>query len=383
MINRIAFSKNPGQRERFTYSYDSGGNIASVQSSHQNGVNLSYGYDELNRLISVVDHNLSAPQNTTTFGYDAVSGLVTVSYPNGLAQTRQLDVIDHVLAITNSSASQVPGVSYQRNPFGDIVSSTETTGRSVMYSYDGLHRVTSETVSGDLGSINGNTTFAYDAVDNFLASTSTLAQFLNKNQSYDSLNRLIGYTYDRNGNVLQSPGHTYTYDFRDRVVAVDGTVTFKYDGDNGRFSKTAGGLETQYLIDDLSPTGFPQVVEEIQGGQVQTVYAYGPIRLSISRLVSGNWAPAFYGYDGQANVRFLSDASGLITDTYKYEAFGAQISHTGTSPNQFLFRGERYDPETGLYYLRARYYDPQTRRFVTEDTYRLQDRPKSICIHVK
>ncbi len=77
------------------------------------------------------------------------------------------------------------------------------------------------------------------------------------------------------------------------------------------------------------------------------------MRISMSRLVTGNWVTSFYGYDGQGSVRYLTDASGLITDTYEYEAFGAQISHTGTSPNQFLYRGERYDAETGLYYLRA------------------------------
>ena len=54
-----------------------------------------------------------------------------------------------------------------------------------------------------------------------------------------------------------------------------------------------------------------------------------------------------------------------ITDTYDYDAFGNKINSTGTTPNNFLYRGEEYDPDLGLYYLRARYYNPLTGRFMS------------------
>jgi RHS repeat-associated protein len=55
------------------------------------------------------------------------------------------------------------------------------------------------------------------------------------------------------------------------------------------------------------------------------------------------------------------------TDSYEYDAFGSQITHTGTTPNNMLYRGEEFDPDLGLYYLRARYMNPLTGRFMSRD----------------
>jgi RHS repeat-associated protein len=76
---------------------------------------------------------------------------------------------------------------------------------------------------------------------------------------------------------------------------------------------------------------------------------------------------SFYGYDGSGSVCQLTDASGAVTDSYEYDAFGNKIGSTGTTPNNYLYRGEQYDPDLGLYYLRARYYNPLTGRFMSRD----------------
>ncbi len=81
------------------------------------------------------------------------------------------------------------------------------------------------------------------------------------------------------------------------------------------------------------------------------------------------WTPSFYGYDGHGNVRFLSSNAGTITDSYDYDAFGVPITTSGATPNDFLYSGEQYDSTLGLYYLRARYYNPATGRFLTMDPY--------------
>jgi RHS repeat-associated protein len=66
-------------------------------------------------------------------------------------------------------------------------------------------------------------------------------------------------------------------------------------------------------------------------------------------------------------VRFLTNAAGTVTDAYEYDAFGNKVASTGTTPNVYLYRGEQYDPDLGLYYLRARYYNSLTGRFLSRD----------------
>ena len=66
-------------------------------------------------------------------------------------------------------------------------------------------------------------------------------------------------------------------------------------------------------------------------------------------------------------MRQLTNSAGVVTDTYEYDAFGNSFNETGTTPNNYLYRGEQYDSDLGLYYLRARYYNPLTGRFLSRD----------------
>ena len=89
----------------------------------------------------------------------------------------------------------------------------------------------------------------------------------------------------------------------------------------------------------------------------------------VSKLETGNGKLSFYGYDGHGSVRQLTDSTGAITDTYDYDAFGNLIASTGTSANNYLFAGEQYDSDLGLYYNRTRYLDVRQGRFWGVDTY--------------
>jgi RHS repeat-associated protein len=186
---------------------------------------------------------------------------------------------------------------------------------------------------------------------------------------YNANDEVSSETYDANGNALTAGGKTFAYDSANRLTSMNGgQVTLVYDGDGNRVAKTVGGVTTQYLVDGLNPTGYPQVVEELVNGAVTRQYAYGLQRISENQVISNVWTPSFYGYDSAAgNVRFLSNAAGAVTDTYEYDAFGNQIYRSGTTPNNFLYRGEQFDSDLGLYYLRARYYNPATGRFLSRD----------------
>ena len=69
------------------------------------------------------------------------------------------------------------------------------------------------------------------------------------------------------------------------------------------------------------------------------------------------------------STRLLTNAAGQATDTYTYDAFGVLLERTGTTDNAYLYAGEQYDANLGFYYLRARYLNPSTGRFLTADTY--------------
>ena len=169
--------------------------------------------------------------------------------------------------------------------------------------------------------------------------------------------------------MTAADGKTFSYDSQDEMVSMNGgAVQPLYDGDGNRVAKSVNGVVTRYLVDELNPTGYPQVIDELNGsGIVTRTYTYGLQRISEDQVVNNAWTPSFYSYDGTGSVRQLTNTAGAVTDTYEYDAFGNQISHTGSTPNNYLYRGEQWDSDLGLYYLRARFYNPMTDRFVSRD----------------
>ena len=87
---------------------------------------------------------------------------------------------------------------------------------------------------------------------------------------------------------------------------------------------------------------------------------------------------SFYAYDGHGSVRALTSSTGAITDTYDYDAFGNLLHSTGTTFNEFLFAGEQFDSDLGLYYNRARYLNVSTGRFWTMDSFEGNSDPLSL-----
>jgi RHS repeat-associated protein len=194
-----------------------------------------------------------------------------------------------------------------------------------------------------------------------------LAALASQSFTYDANDRISGDTFDTNGNTLTSDGHTFVYDFQDRLTQYDNTVGMTCDGDGNRVARTEGGTTHRFLIDEQTPTGYPQIAEEVLNGQVIRQHTYGTMRISQRQLlVSPNWQVSYYG---GGSVRQLTDPTGAVTDTYAYDALGNTVAQTGTTFNQFLYRGEQFDSTLGMYYLRARYYRPQVGRFLSADKY--------------
>jgi RHS repeat-associated protein len=332
-----------------------------MTSSNPNGISVAYTYDQLNRLATVVDNRLMPGQNTTTYAYDPVSNLATATYPNGQRSTFSYDTLNRLTALN--------GYSYQLGPTGNRQSATEPTGRTANWSYDGIYRLTNEAISLDPHAKNGAVGYGLDPVGNRLSQISTLPGIVSNTFSYDADDRMTSTeTYDNNGNTIVSGARAFAYDFEYRLKSMNnGAVTLVYDGDGNRVARTAGGVTARYLVDDLNPTGYVQVVEELVNGAVQRRYTYGLQRVSQTQLLNSAWTTSFYNYDGFGSVRQLTDPTGAVTDTYDYDAWGNIVDSTGATPNVYLYRGEQYDPDLHLYYLRARYLNPLTGRFLSRD----------------
>jgi RHS repeat-associated protein len=80
-----------------------------------------------------------------------------------------------------------------------------------------------------------------------------------------------------------------------------------------------------------------------------------------------NSATSYYEQDGLSSVTSLSNGAGALAQTYTFDSFGKQVSSSGSLTNPFQYTAREFDSETTLFYMRARYFDPATGRFMSED----------------
>ncbi len=240
--------------------------------------------------------------------------------------------------------------------------------------------------------MNGAVSYTYDSVGNRLQKTSTLPGFPGGSSTYNANDELTADQYDADGNTTGSGLNTgtsgYVYDFENRLVG-QGGISIVYDGDGNRVSKATANGTTKYLVDELNPTGYAQVLDEVQNSAVVRTYSWGLELISEalpagSPLATGHSPLSYYVFDGHGSVRALTDAAGAITDTYDYDAFGI-LTHSATTlssptPNNYLFAGEQFDPDLNLYYNRARYLNGASGRFWSrdDDAYEDDETPTSL-----
>jgi RHS repeat-associated protein len=141
------------------------------------------------------------------------------------------------------------------------------------------------------------------------------------------------------------------------------SYAYGYDAAGRRVSQTVGGTTTNYVWDEQSTNG-DIVAETSATGALQASYAVanGKVLAETQSGVTSYTLP-----DAQGSIRALTNASGAITDSYRYDAFGNLLSHQGSTSSAYGYDGQRLDAASGLYQLRARSYDPTTGRFISVD----------------
>ncbi len=343
------------------YAYDASGNRTTL--TYPGSDVVSYSYDAADRLTGVTDWASRA----TTYGYDGAGRPTAIGYPNGVSAAYGYDAAGRLLSLAHSApdTTVIAEATYTLDPVGNRLSMVDTDGAS-SYSYDSLDRLT-RVVYPDGEQVD----YAYDPMGNRLSLTSSVQGVTT--YTYDAGDRLLSVTdpggttsltWDANGNLATKGAESYTFDALDRLTqVVDGatSVAFSYDGDGVRLGKSVNGTATGYLQDIGAP--LPIVLIETTGGQ-SSRYVYGADLLA---LVDPAGVPSYYHTDGLGSTRALSNASAQRTDAYSYDVFGAVRTQTGSTQQDFQHTGEQIDPELGLIFLRARYYDPDTGRFLSRD----------------
>ncbi len=352
------------------YSYDDDGRLGQTSffgqwtTDHQyNGVNLLTG-KETNISGTAGDPTLYTGIEYRTVSGNRISGLVG-SYTN----YSRLDGID----------TELYEYSYTYDDNGNILSVTDLDGYKTEYEYDGLNQLvrvddeladTSYTYEYDEG---GNLTSVseYAYTTGSLGTATDTREYVYGNADWTDL--LTSYdgqqiTYDEIGNPLSYRGMTLTWDGRKLGSAVNGTknISYTYNENGIRTSKTVGESTTEYFLD-----GSTVVAQKTGDDVLWFLYDADGQRLGFTY----NGTPYLYIYNG------IGDVVGIVDDTlatvveYTYSPWGEILSVDGGGANTigtlnpFRYRGYYFEEETGLYYLNARYYDPEVGRFISADAF--------------
>jgi RHS repeat-associated protein len=341
------------------YTFDDGNRLVTAVDSDAG--TITRDYDDLDRLTSE-----TTPQGTVSYAFDDAGRLTSQQLTGETAVTDDYDAADRLTTLTQGSAS----VGFTHDDAGRLLTQTLPNGIVQTNAYDTATRLSS--ISYALGGTAvGDLTYTYDAsghrttVGGSLA-TVTLPAALTS-ATYDNANRLsawdgTSYGYDLDGNLTSKGARTFEWNARGELsrIADSGTTaaTFEYDVFGRRTGKTVGATAT-----DFAYAG-PNAVQELSGGSATADLLTGGVDQLFRRTdAAGDRYPLT---DALGSVVALTNGSGAIATTYAYEPYGATTASGSASANSTQFTGRENDG-SGLYFYRARYYDPLTGRFLSED----------------
>ena len=395
-----------GKKYQIFTGYDNRGNLTTKwiyqfiksETVGELKTGYEYTYDKNNNMTKVTYQKAATENNKdlVTYTYDNMDN-VTKETRGSITTDYTYNMAGLVTGMTNKNGSSV--ISTYSNTYnydGNVAKAVEN-GVTKNYTYDYMNRLVSENTR------NNTYSYTYDSAGNRASVTATGDNYYTTSYSYDKNNRLINtvrneegnnyitdYSYDKNGNQLTKvkseswPSTTkkqrlgiktaselsgsqsseyFTYNVFNQLKSYRNTegktASYEYLPNNYRYSKTVGSTTTRFLWDGDYVAG-----ELDSTGNISKKYFYGMDMLSDD---SGN----NYIYDIHGSVTNVLNSSGTKTGTYEYNAFGRDEKSTINSiSNPWQYCGEYKDNETGLIYLRNRYYDPEIGRFINEDPVR-------------
>jgi len=383
-----------GKGQVAQYTYDELARLSDIQLA--DGTSQSFTYDANGNRLTRVDS-----LGTAQYTYDVLNRLAAVKDARGFEIGYQYDATGLLKKLTYPGGKVVD---YVYNPSRQLTTVTDWLGNVTRYNYDTAGRLSKTVLPNQF-----ETTYAYDLDSRLIQlinkkpDGTTLSRYdfalgptgnrtkvvkeepltpwivgVNETATYNDENAILNlgsldFEYDANGNLTLtidgSQQSEHQWDALDRLSQIttpNGVTNFSYDGDGNRVAVVAAGQTKQFIVDPNR--SLPDVIAETAAaGSIQNYYVYG---LGLIGQASADGSQIrYHHYDPTGSTIALSDDSGSITDQYVYDEFGGLNRKTGNTANPFQFVGQFgvQSDSTGLYYMRARYYDPKAGRFVSRD----------------
>jgi RHS repeat-associated protein len=384
-----------------TYTYDALGRVATVTRTtdgvpygttttyktfgppatvtYPDGEVVTYAYDAGGRLRWL--HSNQGLTYASGMTYNAAGQLTQITYGDGVVRTQIYEPTTQRLATLDSvkDATVLQSFTYGYDEVGNVTSITDNRpfGNNQTFVYDDLNRLTTATATG----LYGVHTYSYNKIGNFLTKTG-LAQTLTYTYGATTrtCNRLMPhavtgttdgnvtktYTYDCNGNLTADGERTLTWDADNKPVSITktgvGTTTFAYSGEGTRVKKVSTTKVVRYA-------GSYEDHLDLQQYNVKHILA-GTQHIA-TRVVGGpNHGLYFFHGDHLGSLNVMTRA-GVEVQRLTYLPFGETYTNAGTADltfHRFRFTDQEEDLETGLYYYKARYYNPALGRFISPDS---------------
>ena len=392
--------------QSITYQYDTLGRLSKVTYPDDT---VTYAYNS-NSLITNASNNegnvsynhyyadLISKERTSITGYPTKEVKYDVFSPywyvrGDITTERKFDYD------TTGRLSDIADADFYYDKSGKM-SRTYISGGYDNFTYDAAGRLTK--IDPAAGT---DIDYTYDKTNNILSKATSLYGYDPVYQLITGTNPVETYTYDKVGNRLTSTGVNYTYDAHNKLISMTGG-TFTYDLNGNMTSKTIGGVTTNYTwnskgqltkavkgtmtvdyiydaigrrtIKKINDNGVitqrryihqgDQVIEIRDGSDNEVLQIFNGPRIDMLMYAKKGATTYRYYRDHLGNITQITD--GTNGYTYSYDAFGNPTIAPVNAPtveNPFMFNGREWDSEVGLYYYRARYYDPELGRFISAD----------------
>jgi RHS repeat-associated protein len=365
-LNRLTTAKYgvSGKTEQtsITFSYDAGDRITKAVDS-SSGTD-SFTYDGFNDVLKE-----TTPQGTVSHTYNDDALATSMSVSNQTKVTYTYDKDDRLTGITQGSAKVSLGYDTDSRPTS-VTLPDGIVGTTV---YNAASNPTSQTFDDGATQV-GALDYTYDTDGQVTSEAGSLASAelpaAVTGDTYNADNELVksdgtAYSYDANGNLTSNGTDTFSWNAQRELTSISGATTaaFTYNPFGQQATADVGGTTTSSLYDGTSWDS--NVVQELSGTTPTENLLTGAAD-QIFQLTTPSGTNSSFLTNPLGSTIALASSAGALTTDYSYDPNGTVTTTGASSPNTFEFNGTQNDG-TGLYLMGARYYDPTTGSFISQD----------------